>query len=63
VASIQRMGVLAITGGLRTLAMDSLNTHAHLLLSVSMVWKWCHRAITRLAALPKEHLLHKVINH
>ncbi len=63
VALIQRMGALAITNGLRTLATDSLNAHAHLLPSASTVQKWCHQAITRLAALPKEHLLHKVINH
>jgi len=55
--------VLAIIGGLRTLAMDVLNTHAHLLLAALTVRKWCHQALTRMAALPKEHPLYKCMNH
>jgi len=63
VATIQRVGALAIMGGLRTTATDTLNTHAHLLPSAPLVRKWCHQALTRLASLPKEHPLHKVINN
>ena len=63
VAMIQRVGALAITGGLRTSAMDALNMHAHLLPLAPLVRKWCHQALTRLAALPKEHLLYKIVNN
>jgi hypothetical protein len=63
IATIQRAGTLAITGGLRTSAMDALNAHAHLLPTALMVRKWCHRALTRLATLPKEHPLYKIIKH
>jgi len=62
IATIQRAGALAITGGLRTSATDSLNAHAHLLLAALLVRKWCHHALTRMATLPKEHLLHKHLN-
>jgi len=62
-AMIQRAGALAIMGGLRTSATDSLNAYAHILPSVLMVSKWCHRALIRLAVLPKEHLLYRYINH
>ena len=62
VTMIQRMGVLAIIGSLRTSATDSLNVHAHLLPAALMVRKWCHQALTRMAALPKNHLLYKPIN-
>ena len=62
IAMIQRAGVLAITGGLRTSATDSLNAHAHLLLAALLVRKWCHHALTRMATLPKEHPLHKHLN-
>jgi len=60
--TIQRAGALAITGGLRTSATDTLNAHANLLPSALTVSKWCHRAIIRLAALPKEHPLYKHVN-
>ena len=63
VTTIQRAGALAITGGLRSSATDSLNAHAHLLPAALMVRKWCHRALTRMAALPKDHPLYKHINH
>ena len=61
IITIQRAGVLAIIGGLRTLAIDSLNAHAHLLPAKLMVRKWCHQALTRIPMLPKEHPLHKII--
>jgi ribonuclease HI len=43
--------------------MDALNAHAHLLPTALMVRKWCHRALTRLTTLPKEHPLYKIIKH
>jgi hypothetical protein len=61
IITIQRASVLAITGGLRTSAMDSLNAHAYLLPAELTVRKWCHQALTRIATLPKEHLLYKII--
>jgi len=63
IVTIQRVGALAITGGLRTSATDALNVHAHLLPAELMVRKWCHRALTRIATLPKEHPLHKIIRN
>ena len=63
IATIQRAGTLAITGGLRTSATDALNAHAHLLPAALMVRKWCHCTLTRLATLPKEHPLYKIIKH
>jgi hypothetical protein len=60
-ASIQRAGALAIMGGLRTSPTDALNVHAHLLPVVTSVNKWCHGALTRIATLPIEHLLHKIM--
>jgi ribonuclease HI len=60
-ASIQRAGALAITGGLRTSPLDALNVHAHLLPVTTLVNKWCHGALTRMAALPEEHPLHKIM--
>ncbi len=62
-ATIQRAGALAIIGGLRTSATDSPNTYLHLLPSALMVRKWCHQVLIRLAALPKEHLLHRHMRH
>jgi len=59
--SIQRAGALAITGGLRTSPTDALNVHTHLLPVSMLVNKWCHGALTRMAALPEEHPLYKIM--
>ena len=48
-------------GGLRTSPTDALDTHAHLLPAVLTVDKWCHQALVRMAMLPYEHPLNKVI--
>jgi hypothetical protein len=58
---IQRAGALAITGGLRMSLTDVLNVHAHLLPVSMLVNKWCHGALTRMATLPKEHPLYKIM--
>ena len=60
-ASIQRAGTLAITGGLRTSPSDALDVHAHMLPVAMLVNKWCHGAQTRMAALPEEHPLFKIM--
>jgi hypothetical protein len=60
-ALIQRVGALAIMGGLRTSPTDVLNIHAHLLPVATLVNKWCHGALTRMAALPIEHPLYKIM--
>jgi ribonuclease HI len=61
ITSIQRAGALAITGGLRTSPTDALDASAFLLPAPATIDKWCHRATVRLAMLPPEHPLHKVI--
>ena len=60
-ASVQRAGALAVTGGFRTSPTDSLDAHAALLPIDLKIEKACHDAITRIATLPQEHPLHKLI--
>ena len=62
ISSVQRAGALAITGGLRSSPTDALDASAFLLPTPSTISKWCHRAYTRLAMLPKEHPLFKTVN-
>ena len=62
IATIQRAGALAITGGLRTSPTDALNANAHLLPAPLAINKGCHRALIRMLTLPKEHPLHKAVN-
>ena len=59
--TIQRVGVLAVTGGLRTSPTDTLDASAFLLPAPKLISKWCHRAAARMATLPSEHPLHKVV--
>ena len=59
--TVQRAGSLAITGGFRTSPTDSLDAHAALLPMELRVEKACHNAITRIAALPREHPLHALV--
>jgi len=63
IASIQKMGALAITGGLRRTTADALDATAFLLPAPLLADKWCHKAAIRLAMLPKEHPLHKIISN
>ena len=42
ITTIQRVGALAITGGLSTSPTDMLDTHTHLLPAALTVNKWCH---------------------
>src|SRR5579863_6174974 len=60
-ASVQRAGTIAITGALRTSPTDTLNVLAFLLPIAMTVDKICHRALTRLSMLPKDHPLHPII--
>jgi len=62
IATTQRAGALAITGGLRTSPTDALNASAYLLPAPHTISKWCHRAYTRMAMLPQEHPLFKPVN-
>ena len=62
IATIQRAGALAITGGLRTSPTDALNASAHLLPAPLAISKSCHKALVRMLTLPKEHPLHKAAN-
>jgi len=62
IASTQRAGALAITGGLRSSPTDALNASAFLLPTPSTISKACHRAYIRMATLPKEHPLYKQMN-
>jgi len=62
-ATIQKAGVLAITGGMRTSTADALDATAFLLPAPMLVDKWCHRAAVRLAMLPKEHPLHRIVQN
>ena len=59
--SVQRAGALAVTGGFRTSPTDALDAHASLLPLDLKIEKACHDAITRIATLPQEHPLHKLI--
>ena len=60
-AAVQRTGALAVTGGFRTSPTDTLDAHAALLPINLKVEKACHDVITRIATLPQEHPLHKLI--
>ena len=60
-ASVQRAGALAVTGGFKTSPTDTLDAHAALLPIELKIEKACHDAITRIATLPQEHPLHKLI--
>ena len=60
-ATIQRAGSIAITGGLRTSPTDSLNATSYLLPVSLLVDKMCYRALTRLALLPPDHPLHPLV--
>ena len=60
--TLQCTAATAITGGLCTSPTDSLNACAFLLPSPLNIDKCCHRALTRMATLPKEHPLHSAVN-
>ena len=51
-ASMQRAGAIAITGGLRTSPTDTLDALANLIPIEQTIKKWCYQAALRLAALP-----------
>ena len=58
-ASVQREGALAITGGFRTSPLDALNAHAALLPMHLRIGKVKYRMAVRMASLPPAHPLHK----
>lgn len=51
---------MGVTGGLRTSPSDALDTAAFLVPVSSLVDKWRHRALVRMATLPKGHPLFKI---
>jgi hypothetical protein len=59
--SVQRLGVLAITGGLRTSPTDALDAHTALLPMEYRIKKMCHSAISQMATLPLVHPLHAMV--
>jgi hypothetical protein len=61
--SVQRTGVLAITGRLRTSPTDALDAATFLLPLALTVERWRHRALVWLVTLPEGHLLHKIMKH
>ena len=61
--TVQRSGTLAITGGLRTSPTDALDASTFLLPVPLTIDKWQHRALVRMAMLPKEHPLYKTVTN
>ena len=59
--SVQRPGALAVVGGLRTSPTDSLCTHANITPMNLEVEKQCGRAALRMATLPGQHPLTKIV--
>ena len=59
-ARIQRIMALAITGGLRTTANDTLDAHSDLLPMDLTIQKKCHNAMVRMCSLPSSHPLHGI---
>jgi hypothetical protein len=60
--SIQRVGTIAITGGLKSSPTDVLDALAFLLPAPMAADKSRHRAMVRMAMLPKEHPLYGIVN-
>ncbi|PPQ84290.1 hypothetical protein CVT25_013229 [Psilocybe cyanescens] len=58
---IQRKAAIAIAGGLRSTPNELLDAHAGIMPMELTLLKICHRAIIRLATLPKQHPLHQMI--
>ena len=58
--SIQRAGMLAVTGGLRTMLTDVFDLHAFVMPLHLEIDKVCHIAASRIATLPPTHLLYKL---
>jgi hypothetical protein len=59
--SVQRASTLTITRGLRTSPTDVLDACAYTLPAPLIINKWQHRALIRLATLPSDHPLHRVV--
>lgn len=60
-ARVQRIGALAITGGLRTTPTVVLDAHAYLLPTMHWVDKICTRSAVRLASLSSSHPLFPIV--
>lgn len=58
-ASTQRTGAIAVTGGLRTSPSDTLDALAYLLPFDLTINSWCFRAALRISTLTEQHPLRK----
>jgi hypothetical protein len=58
--TIQRAGMLAVVGGLRTSPTDALCTHVDILPAHLELDKLCHQATARMATLPHSHPITKL---
>jgi ribonuclease HI len=61
ITTIQRAGAIAITGGLRTSPTDTLDACAFLIPATQLIKKGCFKGAVRLATIPPEHPLFKVV--
>jgi ribonuclease HI len=59
--TIQCRATIAVVGGMRTTAGDTLEAHANIFPPHLMLNKACSRAVLRLASLPPTHLLFKPV--
>jgi len=59
--SLQRMATTAITGALCTMATDTLDLDAGVLLVDLLLHRICHGAMLHLASLPPSHPLQKLV--
>jgi ribonuclease HI len=61
-ATIQRKATIMITGAMKTTATAALDAMANILPFHLLVDRIRHQAVLRMATLPKEHHLHKIIS-
>jgi ribonuclease HI len=59
--TVQRASTIAITGALRTSPTDTLDACAFTILATQLIKKWCFKAVMRLATIPPEHPLFKLV--
>ena len=60
--TVQRAGTIAVTGGLCTSPMDTLDACAYTFPAVQLAEKWCLKVAVWLATLPLQHPLYKLVN-
>jgi len=60
-ATVQRVGTIAITGSLHTSPSDMLDAYTHTIPINLLIKKWCFKAAVCLTTLPPEHPLYKLV--